>query len=135
MIKQPFSRNIFLNVILSSLIAIGVAFFFSTCKKDANASKPANNEQTTKKVTTNFPQCPDGFHWDVTSAQCVEDCPDGYVFCPELGYCVPNGNCGSNTPEINISSIQDNSVLTEFQALNVNFSQLSSELGLSYTLS
>ncbi|HVT83917.1 MAG TPA: hypothetical protein VHD35_01880 [Chitinophagaceae bacterium] len=55
-------------------------------------------EDAVSKVKPNVIKCDDGYHWDFNLHECVPNCPTGYVYCPEIGDCVPsNTECGDGT--------------------------------------
>lgn len=83
------------------IIIFFIAFFCNSCEREIKVKE--NNAtsliQTAKNKTVipNVPDCGDGYHWDFTLHQCVQDCPPGYVYCPQLGDCVLTGEgCNSN---------------------------------------
>ena len=79
-----------------SKIAFAVAIvlsivFIHSCKRET----PAATQQPDDKIKPQVVDCGPGFHWDFTLRQCVPNCPNGYVYCPAVGTCIPNGGCST----------------------------------------
>ena len=76
------------NILLALTIVLSIVFIHS-CKRE----KPTATEQADDKIKPQVLDCGPGYHWDFNLRQCIPDCPNGYVYCPALAICVPNGTC------------------------------------------
>jgi hypothetical protein len=70
-------------------LTIIISIFFVACKKDMTQSDELSLK--TSQIKPDVVDCGEGYHWDFTLHQCVPNCQSGYVYCPNLGYCVPSG--------------------------------------------
>lgn len=116
-------KNYFLPIICFILI-LSSGYLLNGCKKDSKNIPETSEETIATKKPSPSPNIYEG--------PCPYECDDNRCRNYE-------DYCGEETPVVSITSIQSeaitNQMITSFQSLQVNFSQLSSELGLSYTLS
>ncbi|TMI79171.1 MAG: hypothetical protein E6H10_15805, partial [Bacteroidetes bacterium] len=76
------------KIVLAITIVLAIVFIHS-CKRET----PVPTEQPETRIKPQVVDCGPGYHWDFTLRQCIPNCPGGYVYCPALGTCVPNGSC------------------------------------------
>lgn len=100
---------------------------FNSCKKEEKKSNVAIQEESATKVKPNVILCGDGYHWDYTLHECVPNCPSGYIYCPEIGDCVPsNPGCGGGGTLSDVSKFENSS---DFQSFSNSNPTIMSKIG------
>lgn len=110
--KNP-TAAFFGKISLALTIVLSIVFI-NSCKRET----PSPTEQIENKIKPQVTDCGPGYHWDFTLRQCVPNCPNGYVYCPASGTCVPNGTCGSSGSGGDIDNFKNSADFISFKNSN-----------------